>query len=299
MDKQTAKNNLKELRDSLSKILDGKTYQDSEEIKKQSQEAIQQARSAGKQIKKSLLERIKDLPVVQKVSELGTAGSVAVSTAAVAQTTVAVDQTEIFVANVANDVVEERFEVPGFIDTFVDFHDLNDWGQVILTEKVSEAQAFVAEASEQIQTSTQSSDQQDSKSESSASSQDASSDKPSQTSSADKSPESEKTQKQETKGESSSKSTKSEKEQEELKEYQSSEENKEVKNNDSQNKGKQELVQEQETENKTETQQTSSTDSGEKSENVKSDFPIVETPFEQMSDDIKPHQDSRPISPTL
>jgi len=146
MDKQTAKNKLKELRDSLSEVLDGKAYQDSEEIKEQSAEAIQQARKAGDQVKKSLLERIKDLPVVQKVSELGTAGSVAVSTAAVAQTSVAVDQTEIFVASIANDVIEERFEVPGFIDNFVDFHVLNDWGQVVMLEKVEEAQEFVEKA---------------------------------------------------------------------------------------------------------------------------------------------------------
>ena len=137
MDKQTAKDKLKELRDSLSEVLDGKNYQSSEEIKEQSAEAIKQARSAGKQLKKSLLEKIKDLPVVQKVSELGTAGSVAVSTAAVAQTTVAVDQTEVFVASVANDVVEQRIEVPFFIDTFVDFHELNDWGQIVIAEKVA------------------------------------------------------------------------------------------------------------------------------------------------------------------
>ena len=40
MDKQTAKNKLKELRDSLSEVLDGKNYQSSEEIKEQSAEAI-------------------------------------------------------------------------------------------------------------------------------------------------------------------------------------------------------------------------------------------------------------------
>ena len=279
MDKQTEKNNLKELRDSLSKVLDGKTYQDSKEIKEQSQEAIQQAREASKQIKKSLLERIKDLPVVQKVSELGTAGSVAVSTAAVAQTTVAVDQTEIFVANVANDVVEERFEVPGFIDTFIDFHELNDWGQVVLIEKVSEAQAFVESASEQLQTSTQSSDPQDSKPVPAASSQSSSSEKSSQSDQqqqTDKSQESQKTE-QESKGENSSKD-----------------------NGSKQGEGdKQEPAQEQKTENKTETQETSSTDSGEKSDNVKSDFPIVETPFEQMGDEIKPHASIRQVSPVL
>ena len=277
MDKQTAKNNLKELRDSLSKILDGKTYQDSKEIKEQSKESIQQARSASKQIKKSLLERVKELPVVQKVSELGTAGSVAVSTAAVAQTTVAVDQTEIFVANVANDVVEERFEVPGFIDTFIDFHELNDWGQVVLIEKVSEAQAFVESASEQLQTSTQSAVSQDSKPVPAVSSNSSSSEKSSQSekpSNTDKSSESQKTE-QESKGENSSK------------------------NNDSQNKGKQEQSQEQKTENKTETQQTkSSSETSTKSEPVKP-LPVIETPSEPMNDDVKPHSSIRPVSPVL
>ena len=280
MDKRTAKQNLKELRDSLSRVLEGKEYQSADEIKEQSQEAIQQARSASKQIKKSILERVKDLPVVQKVSELGTAGSVAVSTAAVAQTTVAVDQTEIFVANVANDVVEERFEVPGFIDAFIDFHELNDWGQVVLIEKVSEAQAFVQSASEQLQTSTQSAASQDSKpapapsSNSSSSEKSSQSDKPSNT---DKSQESEKTQKQETKGDNSSK------------------------NNGSQedSKDKQESAQEQKTENKTETQETSSSDSGEKTDNVKSEIPIIETPFDSMQDDIKPHSSTRLVSPVL
>ncbi len=143
MDKQTANKKLKELRDSLSQVLDGKSSGSPEEIKEQSAEAIKQARSASKQLKKSLLEKIKDLPVVQKVSELGTAGSVAVSTAAVAQTTVAVDQTEVFVASVANDIIEERIEVPMFIDTFVDFHVLNDWGQVVIAEKMEAAQEFV------------------------------------------------------------------------------------------------------------------------------------------------------------
>jgi hypothetical protein len=121
----------------LSRVLEGKEYQSADEIKEQSKEAIQQARSASKQLKKSLLEKVKDLPVVQKVSELGTAGSVAVSTAAVAQTTVAIDQTEVFVASIANDVVENRIEVPFFIDSFIDFHELNDWGQVVIAQKIA------------------------------------------------------------------------------------------------------------------------------------------------------------------
>jgi hypothetical protein len=143
MDKKTAKDKLKELRDSLSTILDGKEYQSSEEIKKQSTEALKQAKDASKQFKKSLLERVKDFPIVDKVSQLGTAGTVAVSSAAVVQTDLAVNQTQVFIAEVANDVVEERIEAPFFIDTFVDFYELNDWGQVVIAERVQEAQAFV------------------------------------------------------------------------------------------------------------------------------------------------------------
>ena len=254
MDKKTAKQNLRELRDSLSKVLDGKEYQSAEEIKEQSKEAIQQARSAGKQLKKSLLEKVKDLPVVQKVSELGTAGSVAVSTAAVAQTTVAVDQTEVFVASVANDVVENRIEVPFFIDNFVDFHELNDWGQVVIAEKI-------AAVSELPQISQPSVDASDTTQETSPSSQSSSAETPAQSgqpSSTDKSPESEKTQKQETKGESSSKDSDSEKD----------------------NKGKQDSDQEPKTEEQKESQESkSSSETSTKSEAVKPGIPRVETPY--------------------
>ena len=271
MDKQTAKNKLKELRDSLSEVLDGKEYQSADEIKEQSKEAIQQARSAGKQLKKSLLEKVKDLPVVQKVSELGTAGSVAVSTAAVAQTTVAVDQTEVFVASVANDVVEQRIEVPFFIDTFVDFHELNDWGQVVIAEKI-------AAVSELPQISQPAADASDTTQETAPSSQSSSSEKsaqngqPQQT---DKSQESEK-KGQESKGESSSKDSDSKED----------------------NKGKQEQSQEQKTEEQKESQESkSSSESDTKSEPVKADMPIIQTPIDTI-DDIKPHSSLREVSPT-
>jgi len=150
MDKQTANKKLKELRDSLSEVLDGKSYESSEDIKKQSAEAIQSARKASSALKKSFIEKIKDFPVVQKVSELGTAGSVAVSTAAVAQTGVALDQTEVFVASVANDIVEERIEPPMFlssvVETFVTFEDIDHWGQGVIQEKLEVAQTFVEKA---------------------------------------------------------------------------------------------------------------------------------------------------------
>jgi hypothetical protein len=274
MDNKTAKNKLKELRDSLSQVLDGKDYSSSEEIKKQSQEAIQQARKASSTLKKSFIEKVKDLPVVQKVSELGTAGSVAVSTAAVAQTTVAVDQTEVFVASVANDVVEQRIEVPMFIDNFIDFQELNDWGQVVIAEKI-------AAVSELPQISQPTVDAPDTTQETSPSSQSSSSETPSQSGQPQQTDKSQETQ---NKGQQSKAESSSDK----------------AKNNDSKedNKGKQEPAQEQKTESKQESQQNnSSPDSESKSNNVKSDIPIVATPFEQMGDDVKPHSNIRLVSP--
>ena len=290
MDKQTAKQNLKELRDSLSKVLDGKEYQSADEIKEQSKEAIQQARSAGKQLKKSLLEKVKDLPVVQKVSELGTAGSVAVSTAAVAQTTVAVDQTEVFVASVANDVVENRIEVPMFIDTFVDFHELNDWGQVVIAEKI-------AAVSELPQISQPAVDAPDTTQETSPSSQSSSAETPSQTSQPQQTDKSQESQNkgQGSKGENSSNGKQGDKEQKQ------SEQDKSSKDNDSEQdkKDKQSSNQEQKTEGKTESQESnSSSESETKSEAVKSELPIIETPLEPMNDDVKPHSSFRQVSPT-
>ena len=274
MDNKTAKNKLKELRDSLSQVLDGKDYSSSEEIKKQSQEAIQQARKASSTLKKSFIEKVKDLPVVQKVSELGTAGSVAVSTAAVAQTTVAVDQTEVFVASVANDVVEQRIEVPMFIDNFIDFHELNDWGQVVIAEKI-------AAVSELPQISQPTAAAPDTTQETSPSSQSSSAESSSQN---DQPQQTDKSQETQNKGQQSKAESSSDK----------------AKNNDSKedNKGKQEPAQEQKTESKQESQQSnSSSDSESKSDNVKSEIPIVATPFEQMGDDVKPHSNVRLVSP--
>jgi len=274
MDKQTAKQNLKELRDSLSRVLEGKEYQSADEIKEQSKEAIQQARSAGKQLKKSLLEKVKDLPVVQKVSELGTAGSVAVSTAAVAQTTVAIDQTEVFVASVANDVVENRIEVPMFIDSFIDFHELNDWGQVVIAEKI----AAVSELSQTSQPAAESSDTTQETSPSSQSSSAESSSRTDQPQQTDKSQGSQ-SQEQESKGESSSDKAKDS-------------------DSEKDNKGKQDSDQEPKTEEQKESQESkSSSETSTNSEAVKADVPIIETPFDPMSDDINPHSSIRHVSP--
>ena len=167
MDKKQARKELQTLRDSITKVL-GESP--SEDISEHIQEAQESAREGAKALKKSLIERIKDIPVVSQVSQLGAAGTVAVSTAAVTQVDIAKDRTEIFVAEVAQDVVEERFEVPMFIDNFVDFASLNDWGQDVIAEKIQEAQDFVAEASEPIQTLSQSDVSEDTKPASSSAS---------------------------------------------------------------------------------------------------------------------------------
>ena len=277
MDKQTANKKLKELRDSLSQVLDGKSSSSSEEIKEQSAEAINQARSASKQLKKSFIEKIKDLPVVQKVSELGTAGSVAVSTAAVAQTTVAVDQTEVFVASVANDVVEERIEVPFFVDAIVDFHYLDDWGQEAMSEKMEEAQEFVNKV-EAIA------------SPSPSRSETPSGGDPKPSSSASSPSESQKSD-----GPSEQKQTESKSEQQSEKGAKAEEKNPSEKSKEESEKSdksdKQEQSPEQKTEDKQESQEKeSSSETSTEPNNVK-DLPIIETPIDN-------DQSIRQVSPT-
>lgn len=276
MDNRKAEQELRTLRDSITQVLGDKGSQtDSSDIKESIGQAQESAREGAKALKKSLIERIKDLPVVTQVSQLGAAGTVAVSTAAVTQVDIAKDRTEVFVAEVAQDVVEERFEVPMFIDNFVDFATLNDWGQEVISEKIAEAQTFVQEASSQPQTSTQSAPSQDStpepaaSSNSSSSEKSAQSDQPQQT---DKSSESQKTE-QEVKGENSSKEGDSEESEQ----------------------AKQQQDQEQKAESTEESQETSSDDESETRE-VNDKLPIIETPIDTI-DDIKPHSNITPISP--
>jgi len=271
MDKQTANKKLKELRDSLSQVLDGKSYSSSEEIKEQSAEAIKSARKASSTLKKSFIEKIKDLPVVQKVSELGTAGSVAVSTAAVAQTSVAVDQTEVFVASVANDIVEERIEVPMFIDTFVDFHVLNDWGQVVMAEKVEAAQEFVEKA------------------EAIASPAPSQSQTPSSLDSKPSSSESSPTQKSD--GQSEQKQAEDKSEEQSKKEPKGEEKDSSKNDSEKDKEDKQEQSQEQQTEDKQESQEEASSEPSTEPEDVK-ELPIVETPIDNDSS-------IRQVSPTM
>ena len=143
MDNKTAKQKLSELRDSLNEVLGSKSQGPSRE---DAEQALKLAKEGSKQAKKSILGRIKDLPIIDKVSQLGAAGTVAVSTAAVTQTNIAVDQTEVFVASVANDVVEERLGFPAFVENIVNFDAVNVWGQGVMQAKVAEVKAEVAKA---------------------------------------------------------------------------------------------------------------------------------------------------------
>ncbi len=263
MDKKEARKELQTLRDSISQVLGESPNEDISEHIQQAQES---ASEGAKALKKSLIDRIKDLPVVTQVSQLGAAGTVAVSTAAVTQVDIAKDRTEIFVAEVAQDVIEERFEVPQFIDSFVDFTVLNNWGQEVIAEKVAEAQTFVAEVSEPQQTSQPTGETSDTTQETSASSNSSSSEKSSQNDQpqqTDKSSESETEKQQSKEGNSSSEPT---------------EETEEVKSND-----------DPQEESKSDTEQSEA-----KSDAIEQ----VETPFEPMSDDIKPHSSVRQVSPT-
>ena len=141
MDYKNAKQKLSELRDSLDEVLGSKGEGPSRE---DAEEALKAAKDGARRAKKTLLGRIKDLPVVDKIAQLGTAGTVAVSTAAVTQTNIAVDETEVFVASVANDVVHERIRFPEVINTFVDFSALDSWGREVMQEKVAEVKAEAA-----------------------------------------------------------------------------------------------------------------------------------------------------------
>ena len=141
MDYKNAKEKLSELRDSLNEVLGSKSEGPSRE---DAEEALKAAKDGARKAKKTLLGRIKELPVVDKITQLGTAGTVAVSTAAVTQTNIAVDETEVFVASVANDVVHERLRFPPIINNFVDFSALDSWGREVMQEKVAEVKAEAA-----------------------------------------------------------------------------------------------------------------------------------------------------------
>ena len=279
MDKRAAKKLLLEHKDALETLLKSEGLGDVEEALEQSKQAAEQG---AKGLKKTLVERVKEqvlsgpIAVVEKVSQLGAAGTVAVSAAAVTQVDLAKEATEIFVAEVANDVVEERFEVPVFIDHFVDFHELNDWGQVVMNEKLIEAEIFVSEVSEQVQIAPQTDVSEDSKSETvvaSDTSEEKSSDEKSEPAESKPEPQ-EKTE--EVKEKAEEKDSSKESDQEEAKE------------------DKTEKDQESKTEDKKESEQKvekapSEEIKEESKAEVKEQIPIIETPSMDEMDPIKPH----------
>lgn len=247
MDKKVAKELLVKHKEALDILLESDGMGD---IKVSADKALKVAEEGTKEFQKTLLEKFREFPIVEKVTSLGTAGTVAVSTAAVTQTELAVDMTQVFVAEVAEDVVEERFEVPQFFEMMIDFNDLNDWGQQVIAEKV-------AEVSELQSTSQPTAESSDTKPAPSSSSQDSSSDKS-----------------------SPKPSTGQEQEQSETKP-------KTVESKSSQTKSESKDTPQEETkEVKQETESPSQEETKTEPTEVKSEIPIIETPFE---DPIKPH----------
>jgi len=265
MDKGKAKKILLEHKEALGTLLESEGLGD---IESDLQEIRDNAREGSRKLKKTLVGRLKEIPIVDKVSQLGTAGTVAVATAGTAQVNIATDLTTVFVAEVANDIVEERFEVPVFVDNFIDFEHLNDWGQNVLIEKVSEAQTFVSEVSEQRQISIQNTVSKDSKSETLNASdtvEEKSSDEKSDP--IEKPLESEKQQKQENKAEESSS------EKAEVKEEKSEQTEKEV------------AEDKKESEQKVPSEEIKEEDKAEVKENIEK----VETPDTETMNPIRPH----------
>jgi len=232
---------------------------------------------------RKLFQKAQKLPVVETLVQLGPAGSVAVTTAAITQGELAQSTTETFVAEVANDVVEQRIEAPNFVHNFVDFEEINDWGQFIIAERYIEAQTYASEVSEQIQKKIQTGEIAVSK----PSSSDAS---PSQPSAPEQQPQPEPEPEVEEKPKSEQAPEKSEPTEEPKEEK--TEKQSEVKEESKQEESKQEAKESNEP--KEETQQEESKQVGDKfpsskptpeTESVK--IPIVETPI--INDDIEPN----------
>jgi outer membrane biosynthesis protein TonB len=224
---------------------------------------------------RKLFQKAQKLPVVETLVQLGPAGSVAITTAAITQGELAQSTTETFVAEVANDVVEQRIEAPNFVHNFVDFEEINYWGQFIIAERYVAAQTYASEVSEQIQKKIQTGEIPVSK----PSSSDAS---PSQPSAPEQKPQSESEPEAEQKPQSEQAPEKSETTEEPKEEK--AEKQSEVKEESKQEESKEEPKQSEE--------QSPSSEPTPEPQSVKP--PSVETPI--FEDDIKPH---RSVSPTM
>lgn len=303
-----AKKNLEELRDSLNEVLGNGVPEDKKEKSLEFRDSAKEDKASFFQ---KMLGKAKELPVVDTFSQLGVAGSVAVSSAAITQTDLAKDMTEVFIAEVANDVVEQRIEPPAFMDDFVDFYHLNTWGEIVIAEKFVEAQTYASEVSPQIvskiQTgeiavSKQASSSASDSSEPSSDSQEQESSKPQSQSGAEQTKEveqeKESSKENSDKGEKQSEEGSKDTDKSEDQKSSDSEQNKDskdVKNEDTEQK--EEAVEEKEVEDhKGESEVQESNEAS--SEPKVDESPRVETPFEDPIDEIKPHQ-STTVSPVL
>lgn len=242
--------------------------------------------------------KVQKIPAVETVSNLGVAGTVAVSSAVVTQTEIAKDTTETFVAEVAQDIVEERIEVPIFIDNFVDFEEVYlDWGQQVIAQKYVDAQSYADNVSSEIQSKVASGEIEVSEPQQTSQPTDETSDTKQGTSASSNSSSSEKSS-QSDQPQQTDKSSESQSQEQESKEDSSSEESEEVKESDSEQdkEDKQEQTQEQQTEEQKQSQESeSSSETSTESNDVKSDLPIIETPFEPMDGEVSPHRQVSPI----
>lgn len=109
---------------------------------------VKAATARAKQGKRSFYRRILETAPAQTVNSLGMAGSVALTTAAIAQVDVAKNETELLVANLAVDHMAGAFEMPPFFEQYIDPVQAAAWGQNVLEGKIAEAREFIEETSE-------------------------------------------------------------------------------------------------------------------------------------------------------
>ena len=320
MDKKSAKKLLLEHKDALEVLLESEGLAD---VKAEIEDNLEQAKEASKKVGKKLakeagkevakeqaqqtvvqrvVEQVQNVaaPVIEKVTTLGTAGTVAMGTAAVTQVELATDQTETLVALVANDVVEQRIEAPGFIDVFVDFESVNDWGQVVMAEKVAEAQTFADEVSEQIQIATPEPSSEDSKLGNVVASP-SSGEKASQESKPEQPVSEQQTEPQKEGGDEKQESqSESDKESQETEDKSEKVEEKSSKDSDQEEAKEDKPAKDQEAKTETEKQSEQKNPSEESKEEVKEEVkqevPRILTPSKDIMNDIKPHVI---VSPTM
>ncbi len=248
--------------------------------------------------------KVQKIPAVETVSNLGVAGTVAVSSAVVTQTEIAKDTTETFVAEVAQDIVEERIEVPIFIDNFVDFEEVYlDWGQQVIAQKYVDAHSYAENVSSEIQSKVASGEIEVSEPQQTSQPTDETSDTKQGTSASSNSSSSEKSS-QSDQPQQTDKSSESQSQEQESKEDSSSEESEEVKESDSEQgkEDKQEKTQEQQTESEEQSQESeSSSETSTELEEVKPESTpqsqsMLEIP--QVETSIDDSSSFRQVSPT-